>query len=185
MLRVFWDPELLGLDREMYLPSPVHETEGGYLVSCLLLRKRPLVVLLLVLDTWVGESLRQLVAAGRDRPFHRRTALLMEEEARVSHAAWAQSMDACDQKTSETETVSGGTKDSEEPQDLDGSSRQRQQGPCLGSTEPELTEDGPVVAQFLDLWVVMTVATVQSVKYYGLFPASRLYRSFVLSSYSV
>ncbi|GKB17727.1 hypothetical protein Tco_0851650 [Tanacetum coccineum] len=34
----------------------------------------------------------------RDRPFHRRTALLMEEEARVSRAAWAQSMDACDQK---------------------------------------------------------------------------------------
>ncbi|GJT64646.1 hypothetical protein Tco_1016126 [Tanacetum coccineum] len=33
----------------------------------------------------------------RDRPFHRRTALLMEEEARVSRAAWAQSMDACDQ----------------------------------------------------------------------------------------
>ncbi|GJV34776.1 hypothetical protein Tco_1395176 [Tanacetum coccineum] len=33
----------------------------------------------------------------RDRPFHRRTALLMVEEARVSRAAWAQSMDACDQ----------------------------------------------------------------------------------------
>ncbi|GJX42559.1 putative reverse transcriptase domain-containing protein, partial [Tanacetum coccineum] len=33
----------------------------------------------------------------RDRPFHRHTALLMEEEARVSRAAWAQSMDACDQ----------------------------------------------------------------------------------------
>ncbi|GJS24345.1 hypothetical protein Tco_0452977 [Tanacetum coccineum] len=32
-----------------------------------------------------------------DRPFHKRTALLMEEEARVSRAAWAQSMDACDQ----------------------------------------------------------------------------------------
>ncbi|GKA62307.1 hypothetical protein Tco_0761826, partial [Tanacetum coccineum] len=31
----------------------------------------------------------------RDRPFHRRTALLIEEEARVSHAAWAQLMDAC------------------------------------------------------------------------------------------
>ncbi|GJX78976.1 hypothetical protein Tco_0327125 [Tanacetum coccineum] len=31
----------------------------------------------------------------RDRPFHRRTTLLMEEEARVSRAAWAQSMDAC------------------------------------------------------------------------------------------
>ncbi|GJT74247.1 putative reverse transcriptase domain-containing protein [Tanacetum coccineum] len=54
----------------------------------------------------------------------------MEEEARVSRAAWAQSMDACDQETdgdfrsaesrpSETETVSGGTKDSEEPQDSD------------------------------------------------------------------
>ncbi|GJW12125.1 hypothetical protein Tco_1577952 [Tanacetum coccineum] len=37
----------------------------------------------------------------RDRPFHRRTALLMEEEARVSRAAWAQSMDACDQVRSE------------------------------------------------------------------------------------
>ncbi|GJX73126.1 hypothetical protein Tco_0311721 [Tanacetum coccineum] len=33
----------------------------------------------------------------RDRPYHRRTALLMEEEARVSRAAWAQSMDTCDQ----------------------------------------------------------------------------------------
>ncbi|GJX44453.1 putative reverse transcriptase domain-containing protein [Tanacetum coccineum] len=31
-----------------------------------------------------------------DRPFHGRTAILMEEEARLSRAAWAQSMDACD-----------------------------------------------------------------------------------------
>ncbi|GKB68207.1 hypothetical protein Tco_0929619 [Tanacetum coccineum] len=37
----------------------------------------------------------------RDRPFHRRTALLMDEEARLSRAAWAQSMDACDQTHSE------------------------------------------------------------------------------------
>ncbi|GJY12353.1 hypothetical protein Tco_0381662 [Tanacetum coccineum] len=36
-----------------------------------------------------------------DRPFHRRTALLMEEEARLSRAAWARSMDACDQVHSE------------------------------------------------------------------------------------
>ncbi|GKA10475.1 hypothetical protein Tco_0689908 [Tanacetum coccineum] len=36
-----------------------------------------------------------------DRPFHRRTAILMEEEARLSRAAWAQSMDACDQTHSE------------------------------------------------------------------------------------
>ncbi|GKF45693.1 hypothetical protein Tco_0135495, partial [Tanacetum coccineum] len=33
----------------------------------------------------------------RDIPFHRRTALLMEEEARLSRTAWAQSMDACNQ----------------------------------------------------------------------------------------
>ncbi|GJW01634.1 putative reverse transcriptase domain-containing protein [Tanacetum coccineum] len=32
-----------------------------------------------------------------DRPFHRRTAILMDEEARLSHAAWVRSMDACDQ----------------------------------------------------------------------------------------
>ncbi|GJS26285.1 hypothetical protein Tco_0486905 [Tanacetum coccineum] len=31
-----------------------------------------------------------------DRPFHRRTAILMGEEARLSRAAWAQSMDACE-----------------------------------------------------------------------------------------
>ncbi|GJX06209.1 putative reverse transcriptase domain-containing protein [Tanacetum coccineum] len=33
-----------------------------------------------------------------DRPFHRRTALLIEEEARLSRAAWARSMDTCDQR---------------------------------------------------------------------------------------
>ncbi|GKG33632.1 hypothetical protein Tco_0433791 [Tanacetum coccineum] len=37
----------------------------------------------------------------RDRPFHRRTALLMDEEARLSRAAWSWSMDACDQVHSE------------------------------------------------------------------------------------
>ncbi|GJV15234.1 hypothetical protein Tco_1360557 [Tanacetum coccineum] len=37
----------------------------------------------------------------RDRPYHRRTALLMEEEARVSRIAWAQSMDASDKARSE------------------------------------------------------------------------------------
>ncbi|GJW05911.1 hypothetical protein Tco_1568334 [Tanacetum coccineum] len=37
----------------------------------------------------------------RDRPFHRCTALLIEEEARLSRAAWARSMDACDQVHSE------------------------------------------------------------------------------------
>ncbi|GKF31297.1 hypothetical protein Tco_0101095, partial [Tanacetum coccineum] len=37
----------------------------------------------------------------RDRPYHRRTALLMEDVARVSHVAWAQSMDASDKAHSE------------------------------------------------------------------------------------
>ncbi|GJQ92694.1 hypothetical protein Tco_0003833, partial [Tanacetum coccineum] len=37
----------------------------------------------------------------RDRPFHRHTALLIDEEARLSHAAWARLMDACDQVHSE------------------------------------------------------------------------------------
>ncbi|GKD72279.1 hypothetical protein Tco_1330561, partial [Tanacetum coccineum] len=36
-----------------------------------------------------------------DRPFHRRTALLMDKEARLSRAAWAQSMDTCDHTHSE------------------------------------------------------------------------------------
>ncbi|GJR20844.1 hypothetical protein Tco_0969371 [Tanacetum coccineum] len=37
----------------------------------------------------------------RDRPYHRRTALLIEEEARVSHVAWAQLIDASDKTRSE------------------------------------------------------------------------------------
>ncbi|GKD39509.1 hypothetical protein Tco_1259716, partial [Tanacetum coccineum] len=37
----------------------------------------------------------------RDRPYHRRTALLMEEEARVSRVAWVQSMDASNKTRSE------------------------------------------------------------------------------------
>ncbi|GJZ17342.1 hypothetical protein Tco_0553465 [Tanacetum coccineum] len=37
----------------------------------------------------------------RDRPYHRRTALLMGEEARVSHVAYGQSMDASDKVRSE------------------------------------------------------------------------------------
>ncbi|GJW53290.1 hypothetical protein Tco_0097375 [Tanacetum coccineum] len=37
----------------------------------------------------------------RDRPYHRRTALLMEEEARVSRVTWAQWMDASDKARSE------------------------------------------------------------------------------------
>ncbi|GKC77045.1 hypothetical protein Tco_1127819 [Tanacetum coccineum] len=61
----------------------------------------------------------------RDMPYHRRTALLMEEEPRVSRVAWAQSMDASDKETGsdyrdagsgplETETTYRGTKTAEE-----------------------------------------------------------------------
>ncbi|GJX87347.1 putative reverse transcriptase domain-containing protein [Tanacetum coccineum] len=53
-----------------------------------------------------------------DRPFHRCTALLMDEEARLSRAAWARSMDACDQTNRRQSTISKSTKDSEEPQEL-------------------------------------------------------------------
>ncbi|GKF38811.1 hypothetical protein Tco_0118872 [Tanacetum coccineum] len=96
----------------------------------------------------------------RDSPFHRRTVLLMEEEARVSRAAWAQSMDACDQVRSEgislrttvmaqqseitklqAADLSGGTKDSEEPQDSDDRAIQRQQGPAKDPAEPKLPEE--------------------------------------------
>ncbi|GJZ16762.1 hypothetical protein Tco_0552885 [Tanacetum coccineum] len=53
--------------------------------------------------TTISSLLRARVqhVCNRIRPFHRRTALLMDEEARLSHAAWAQSMDACDQTHSE------------------------------------------------------------------------------------
>ncbi|GJV26204.1 putative reverse transcriptase domain-containing protein [Tanacetum coccineum] len=67
-----------------------------------------------------------------DRPFHGRTAVLMEEEARLSRAAWAQSMDACDETIPEcillatttirirqSDAVSRDPEDSEEPQASD------------------------------------------------------------------
>ncbi|GJU95618.1 putative reverse transcriptase domain-containing protein [Tanacetum coccineum] len=96
-------------------PLPIPSPPPNILtIYCYPLRKRP-VVLLLFLVYEVGKSSAAgagLIAgldchsegqdlygvADMDRPFHRRTALLMkEEEARVSRAAWAQSMDACDQ----------------------------------------------------------------------------------------
>ncbi|GJU73008.1 putative reverse transcriptase domain-containing protein, partial [Tanacetum coccineum] len=93
----------------------------------------------------------------RDRPFHRRTALLIEEEARLSRAAWARSMDACDQVHSEgislrttvmaqqseiTELQAADLKlealnDSEEPQDSDDKLRDSQ-GPAKDLAQPVL-----------------------------------------------
>ncbi|GJW12269.1 hypothetical protein Tco_1578096 [Tanacetum coccineum] len=129
-----------------------------------------------------------------DRPFHGRTAVLMEEEARLSRAAWAQSMDACDQTHSEgillRTTVMTQQSEIVELRAADQRRQtvisellkadyrrqrqlvetlkivkslkaqmieiQRQQGPAKDPAEPELPEEA----------------------------ASRLYRSFVLTSYS-
>ncbi|GJR30762.1 putative reverse transcriptase domain-containing protein, partial [Tanacetum coccineum] len=86
----------------------------------------------------------------RDRPFHRRTALLMEEEARVSRAAWAQSMNACDQVRSKGislwTTVMAQQSEIAEFQAIDRRRQtmieiQRQQGPAKDPVEPELPEE--------------------------------------------
>ncbi|GJR70561.1 hypothetical protein Tco_0016626 [Tanacetum coccineum] len=84
-----------------------------------------------------------------DRPFHRRTAVLMKEEARLSCTAWAQSMDACDQTHSEgillqttvlaqhlVETLK--IVKSLKTQMIE---QQRQQGPAKDPAEPELPEE--------------------------------------------
>ncbi|GKE83215.1 hypothetical protein Tco_1553215 [Tanacetum coccineum] len=57
----------------------------------------------------------------RDRPYHRRTALLMEEEARVSRVAWETGSDYRDAGSglSETEIAYRGTKTAEEVTGLD------------------------------------------------------------------
>ncbi|GKA83856.1 hypothetical protein Tco_0805451 [Tanacetum coccineum] len=79
-----------------------------------------------------------------DRPFHRRTAVLMEEEARLSRAAWAQSMDACDQllkadyrrQRQLVETLKIVKSLKAQMTEL-----QRQQGPAKDPAEPELPEE--------------------------------------------
>ncbi|GJS18429.1 hypothetical protein Tco_0412901 [Tanacetum coccineum] len=91
-----------------------------------------------------------------DRPFHRRTALLMEEEARVSRAAWAQSMDACDQAADRRRqtVISDLLKaDHRRQRQLVEALKivkslktqmielQRQQGPAKDPAEPELPEE--------------------------------------------
>ncbi|GJR20078.1 hypothetical protein Tco_0968605 [Tanacetum coccineum] len=88
----------------------------------------------------------------RDRPFHRHIALLIEEEARLSRAAWARLMDACDQVHSEgislRTTVMAQQFEITELQAADLKSLktqmielQRQQGPAKDPVEPELPEE--------------------------------------------
>ncbi|GJU75055.1 putative reverse transcriptase domain-containing protein [Tanacetum coccineum] len=125
MLRDLWDPELLGLDRENALPSPIHKTEMPEICyhfvgpaiaradlygfaemldaapGCQTSRELGYGIT----DTWddlVGaiQEIASTTLEGvnrEDRSFQRRTALLIEEEARLSRAAWARSMDACEQ----------------------------------------------------------------------------------------
>ncbi|GKF79074.1 hypothetical protein Tco_0234642 [Tanacetum coccineum] len=85
-----------------------------------------------------------------DRPVHRRTAVLMEEEARLSRAAWAQSMDACDQTHSKDillrTTVMAQQSEIAELQAADRRREsmielQRQQRPAKDPAEPELPEE--------------------------------------------
>ncbi|GJT25297.1 hypothetical protein Tco_0895234 [Tanacetum coccineum] len=85
-----------------------------------------------------------------DRPFHGRTAILMEEEARLSRAAWAQSMDACDHTHSEgillRTTVMAQQSEIAELQAADRRREsmielQRQQRPAKDPAEPELPEE--------------------------------------------
>ncbi|GKA37932.1 hypothetical protein Tco_0724497 [Tanacetum coccineum] len=81
-----------------------------------------------------------------DRPFHRRTAILMEEEARLSRAAWAQSMDACDQTHSEGILLRNYGHSLIRPRSLSSKQQtmielQTQQGPAKDPAEPELPEE--------------------------------------------
>ncbi|GJY20683.1 hypothetical protein Tco_0393249 [Tanacetum coccineum] len=150
-----WDHELLGLDRGVALPSPVMRTEMPEI--CLPLRNEA--------DCRYTSGRQELDDARhdqallrarvnmlyRDRPFHRRTTLLMEEEARVSRVAWAQSLDACDQ---ETVVISDLLKaDHRRQRQLVEALKivkslktqmielQRQQGPAKDPVEPELPEE--------------------------------------------
>ncbi|GKC31224.1 hypothetical protein Tco_1038518 [Tanacetum coccineum] len=178
-----------GIRQRDALPSPIHETEMPEI--CLPLRKRPRRTTpgpgYEVGESSAAGAARQVgpttaeadlygfadmldAAPGRqtskeDRPFHRRTALLMEEEARLSRAAWAQSMDACDQIRSEgislRTTVMAQQSEITELQAADRRRQtvlvellktvnsiqtqmirlQRQQGPAKDPAEPELPEE--------------------------------------------
>ncbi|GJY95941.1 putative reverse transcriptase domain-containing protein, partial [Tanacetum coccineum] len=104
MLRDFWDPELLGLRTYTALPSRIHETEMPEIVYRFV-EVRPTTARAYlygfsdmleaapgrrmsrelgygIRDTWDDLSLESTLDG--DRPFHRRTAILMEEEARLS-----------------------------------------------------------------------------------------------------
>ncbi|GJV24306.1 hypothetical protein Tco_1377001 [Tanacetum coccineum] len=107
-----------------------------------------------ITDTWddlVG-AIQEIAPTTLEGAFHRRTALLMEEEARLSRAAWAQSMDACNQTRSEgislRTTVMAQQSEITELQAADCRRQaiqmaelQRQQGPAKDPAEPELPEE--------------------------------------------
>ncbi|GJW16536.1 hypothetical protein Tco_0023972 [Tanacetum coccineum] len=88
----------------------------------------------------------------RDRPFYKRTAILIDEEARLFRAAWAQSMDACDQTHSEgislwTTVMAQRQRQLVEALKIVKSLKtqmielQRQRGPAKDPAEPDLPEE--------------------------------------------
>ncbi|GJZ80782.1 hypothetical protein Tco_0645776 [Tanacetum coccineum] len=205
MLRDLWDPELLGLDKEMHyhlLSLEMRCLRCVYHLHAALGRQTSRELGYGITDTWddlvgaiqeiapttlegVNQRVTELATTVdqedeiiysqlddarhdrallrarvnmlyKDRPFHRRTALLMEEEARVSRAAWAQSMDACDQATDRRRqmVISDLLKaDHRRQRQLVEALKivkslktqmielQRQQGPAKDPAEPELPEE--------------------------------------------
>ncbi|GJU37577.1 reverse transcriptase domain-containing protein [Tanacetum coccineum] len=175
-----WDNEA-GIRQRDALPSLVHETEMPEI--CLPLRKRPCrttpgpryevgksstagaarqedeIIYSQLDDARYDRALlrARVNMLYRDRPFHRRTAILMEEEARLSRAAWAQSMDACNQTRSEgislRTTVMAQQSEITELQEADVVKSlktqmielQRQQGPAKDPAEPELPEEARLI----------------------------------------
>ncbi|GJV46168.1 putative reverse transcriptase domain-containing protein [Tanacetum coccineum] len=139
------------------IPSPVHETEMPEI--CLPLNKMAASYSnhgpgYVVWESSAAGPLGRLdmPLLGKETAFHRCMALLMEEEARLSRAAWARSMDACDQVHSEgislRTTIVAQQSEITELQAADLKSLktqmielQRQQGPAKDPAEPELPEE--------------------------------------------
>ncbi|GJV49410.1 hypothetical protein Tco_1439622 [Tanacetum coccineum] len=92
MLRGIWDPGVLGI-----------QTERCFTVMRLEIPRCGYRSLIWMMHRFMDRALlrARVNRLDNDRPFHRRTALLIEEEARLSRAAWARSMDTCDQVHSE------------------------------------------------------------------------------------
>ncbi|GJV05074.1 putative reverse transcriptase domain-containing protein [Tanacetum coccineum] len=81
----------------------------------------------------LGQRMTDFVTTVRDIRFHACTARLMESEARISHEAWAQAMDASDTTRSETQMVA----------------LQSQQRPARDPAHPDVLEEAGSMADAL------------------------------------